>query len=151
MRNWIAGCLIWATSVALPPAACAQDAGAAPQEVEPPKPRSHVVMEYDGVRGAWFSESALRLIMRDKAELIERRKADADTLKLVELHEQRVELCQATVTQADIARVAATSALDAAVRRATLAEQRADEWTRSPLLWAGVGVMATVAVVLVAR
>jgi len=105
-------------------------------------------LEHGGVPGMWFPMPTARLMLCEVRELrLRRRGAELDARELG-LWERRVELGQERLQLAVEARDELESVLEASERRARSAEEALNDWTRSPVLWFAVGVVAAV---LVAR
>jgi len=118
------------------------EARAAPEPVD---------MERVGGRGVWFPMAQVRhllCIQRNRASWIRSvRLADTE----LDLWRYRVENLREAYGLAVEARTILGDVVEAASRRAREAEDRADSVLRSPLLWFGTGIVATVAVILGAR
>lgn len=112
------------------------------------EPPSGAMLERDGVVGVWLPEAAHRLVLADLKELPLQRKR-------VKLLEKELRLKDANLTDLRIgnaivaqAKNEAKAALGAAVRGKREAEADRDAWHRARLLWAGIGVVGGIVIMV---
>lgn len=119
---------------------CASLRAEVPADLEPTR------LEHGGVAGMWFPMPTARLVLCEVRELRLRRASSALDARELSLWEARVELGQERLQLAVDARDELESVLEASERRARSAEEALNDWTRSPVLWFAVGVVAAVLV-----
>lgn len=115
------------------------------------------VVEHEGQRGIWLSLESHRLVLADLRELHGtaekpgglRARVRLLEDKLILRAEQMTDLRLAATHSKDMA-TAATTALSASERRVREVEEERDAWHRSPLLWAGVGLLGGLGLALAA-
>ena len=157
MRNWIFYILLAvATAFLLHSTARADDSLKldieslkldVPCAADIPEPR-RAHLDYNKIPGFWFQYD-VALCMLDRLELFPK------LVERVGLFEQRLELSNELIDKhreitalSNHARDKAESALNKAIKGRREAEEKLNHWTRSPLLWVGVGVGATVIVIV---
>lgn len=103
----------------------------------------------ENVQGVWFRLDVARCILGDLKELPVVRARIKLLDEQLRIRDDQVKLYTQAAKLAEEEAKTATGALDAALRRARESEDALNSWTRSRTLWASVGVVVTVAVVLV--
>jgi len=108
-------------------------------------------LKVQGVDGVWFPAGMAKEIQADVEELRRLRPVLADQERLLGHRLERLEVKDARILQVkealDLSMQAeerTKSVVEAAVRGQRQAEEDLDAWHRSPALWVGVGVVATV-------
>lgn len=99
-----------------------------------------------GIQGMWFAMPAARLILCQIRDLQLRHRASLLDARERELWQRRVEIQSERAQAAIEARNDLRTVIQAAQDRAKAAEEALSSWTRSPVLWFAVGVIATVLV-----
>lgn len=112
-------------------------------------PRRAMLAHANGTPGVWFHLDVARCMLGRLSTL----PLYADRVRLLserlQLDDRRIALLREAVALSKAAEDRATAALETAYRAAREAEEAADAWYRSPVLWFALGAATTVAVALV--